>query len=151
MTGCGMMAYVALSLILIIPLLPLILTPPMEVTDLLANLTRKGFVICLLSNNSERRVKGFSANLDCPHIWRAKKPALGGISLAMKYLNLDKKQVAIIGDQIFTDCFAGNRFGIRTILTMPIAKRDEWTVKLKRLPEKAVLRAYAKKGQNYAD
>ncbi|MCL2376312.1 MAG: YqeG family HAD IIIA-type phosphatase [Defluviitaleaceae bacterium] len=126
-------------------------TPPAEIVDLLAGLTKKGFAICLLSNNSERRVRGFGANLDYPHIWRANKPTLGGISRAMKHLGLDKNQVAIIGDQIFTDCFVGNRFGIHTILTAPIAKRDEWTVKLKRLPERIVLRAYTKRGQNHAN
>lgn len=118
--------------------------PTEQIMTLLADLTQKGFGICLLSNNSEARVKSFCQNLNYPHIWRAKKPGLAGISRAMAHLGLEKEQLAIIGDQIFTDCFGGNRFGIHTILTAPIAKRDEWTVKLKRLPEKLVLRAYAR-------
>jgi len=122
--------------------------PPAEITDLLINLVNKGFGICLLSNNSEARVKGFCKNLDYPHIWKAKKPGKTGIARAMVHLGLNKHQVAIIGDQIFTDCFGGNLFGIHTILTTPIAKRDEWTVKLKRLPEKIVLRAYARRGHS---
>ena len=119
--------------------------PTEQIIVLLARLTQKGFGICLLSNNGEARVKGFCRNIDYPHIWRAKKPGLKGISRAMAHLGLEKHQVAIIGDQIFTDSFVGNRFGIHTILTAPIAKRDEWTVKLKRLPEKLVLRAYARR------
>jgi len=122
--------------------------PTAQIMDLLTSLTQKGFSICLLSNNGKARVKGFCQNLDYPHIWKAKKPGREGILRAMSHLCLEKHQVAIIGDQIFTDCFGGNRLGIHTILTTPIAKRDEWTVKLKRLPEKLVLRAYAKRGRN---
>jgi HAD superfamily phosphatase (TIGR01668 family) len=118
--------------------------PTAQIAALLTNLTQRGFGICLLSNNGEARVKGFCQNLGYPHIWRAKKPGRGGISRAMEHLGLQRHQVAIVGDQIFTDCLGGNRFGIHTILTAPIAKRDEWTVKLKRLPEKIVLRAYAR-------
>ena len=125
--------------------------PTSQIIDLLDSLTQKGFKICLLSNNSEARVKGFCKNLTYPHIWKARKPGGAGISRAMVHLGLKKRQVAIIGDQIFTDCFGGNRFGIHTILTKPIAKRDEWTVKLKRLPEKLVLRALAKRGPNHGN
>ena len=122
-------------------------TPPTEIVNLLDGLAQKGFGICLLSNNGEARVKDFSQNLGYFHIWRAKKPGLAGISRAMEHLGLDVDQVAMVGDQIFTDCFVGNRLGVHTILTTPIANRDEWTVKLKRLPERAVLKAYARKGQ----
>jgi len=125
--------------------------PPAEIVNLLAGLADKGFSICLLSNNSKKRVRGFSESLCYPHIWRAKKPGRGGISRAMSHLGLEKDQVALIGDQIFTDCLGGNRFGVHTILTKPIANRDELTVKLKRLPEKMVLRSYAKKVKNHAN
>jgi len=125
--------------------------PTAQVAGLLEQLIQKGFGICLLSNNSKSRVEGFCQNLSYPHIWKARKPGFSGISRAMGHLGLDKHKVVLIGDQIFTDCFGGNRFGIHTILTAPIAKRDEWTVKLKRLPEKIVLRAYAKKVQKNGD
>jgi len=119
--------------------------PTAQVITLLEGLIHQGFGVCLLSNNSEARVKGFCKNLDYPHIWKARKPGKAGIMRALEHLKLDRNQVAIIGDQVFTDCLGGNRLGIHTILTTPIAKRDEWTVKLKRLPEKLVLRAYTRK------
>ena len=116
--------------------------PPQDIINFLAGLTQKGFTICLLSNNSKTRVRGFAGALNYPHIWRAAKPGTKGIKRAAALLGLPKNQIALIGDQIFTDCFCGNRFGIHTILTRPIAKRDEWTVRLKRFPEKFVLKAY---------
>jgi len=122
---------------------------PPDVVFLLSSLTKKGFAICFLSNNSKDRVEIFSKKLGYFHIWKAGKPKLKGIKRVMTHLGLEKKQIALIGDQIFTDCFCGNRFGIHTILTKPIARRDEWTVKLKRWPEKLVLHSYFKRGGKY--
>ena len=116
--------------------------PPAQIIEFLNNLAQKGFAIALLSNNSEKRVCIFSEGLGYPHIWKAGKPRLKGIAQAMAQLGLAKNQTAIIGDQIFTDILCGNRFGIHTILTKPIGKQDEWTVRLKRWPEKLVLKAY---------
>ena len=118
--------------------------PTDKVIQLFEKLSAMGFVICLLSNNNEERVKYFCGNLSHPYIWKAKKPGRKSIARALALLSLSKNQVAIIGDQIFTDCLGGNLFGIHTILTTPIAKRDEWTVRLKRWPEKPILRAYAR-------
>ncbi|MCL2397774.1 MAG: YqeG family HAD IIIA-type phosphatase [Defluviitaleaceae bacterium] len=126
-------------------------TPPEDIIRLLAGLAEKGFGIVMLSNNSEARVKGFCDGLTYSHIWKAGKPGAKGIARALNLLGLDKIQVALIGDQIFTDCLGGNRFGVYTILTKPIAKRDEWTVRLKRWPEKPVLRAYAKREQRHGN
>jgi len=118
--------------------------PPEDIIKFLDSLAKKGFDICLLSNNGQKRVEGFSDELGYPHIWKAKKPGIKSVSKALTILGHEKNKVVIIGDQIFTDCFCGNRFGIYTILTKPIAKRDEWTVRLKRWPEKLVLKAYLK-------
>jgi len=116
--------------------------PTPKVIIHLDSLAKRGFAICLLSNNSKERVVNFCGNMGYPHIWKAGKPKSRGIKQAMRHMRLDKSQVALIGDQIFTDCLCGNLFGVYTILTKPIAKRDEWTVLLKRWPEKPVLRAY---------
>lgn len=120
-------------------------TPPPKVVEFLEGLAKKGFGICLLSNNSEARVRGFCAALPYPFIWKAGKPKKKGIRRAAALLSLDETQLALVGDQIFTDCLCGNRFGVYTVLTKPIAKRDEWTVRLKRWPEKIILKAYKKK------
>ena len=118
--------------------------PPDEIISLLSGLAAKGFKIALLSNNNESRVRKFCKDLKCSCIWKAGKPKLSGISKAAAMLDLRKNQIALIGDQIFTDCLCGNRYGAYTILTKPIAKRDEWTVRLKRWPEKPILCAYLK-------
>ena len=48
----------------------------------------------------------------------------------------------MIGDQVFTDVWAGNRMGMVSILVSPISEKDEWITKIKRGAEKIVLRRY---------
>ncbi|MCL2576066.1 MAG: YqeG family HAD IIIA-type phosphatase [Defluviitaleaceae bacterium] len=118
--------------------------PSEKVLALLNNLTEKGFAIAFLSNNSENRVKIFCEGLPYPHLWKAKKPRRGGVNTILHALNLPNDKVVLIGDQIFTDCWVGNRTGIYTVLTKRIADRDEWQVKLKRIPEKIVMKSLRK-------
>ncbi|MDR2166220.1 MAG: YqeG family HAD IIIA-type phosphatase [Clostridiales bacterium] len=120
--------------------------PCADTMAFLRGLNDMGFAIAFLSNNSKERVENFNKNLGYPHVWKAKKPRLGGILRALDMLGLPKEQVVLIGDQIFTDCWVGQRAGIYTVLTKPIAARDEWQVKLKRYPERLVLRAFARSG-----
>ena len=119
--------------------------PPEAMTALLRGLLDKGFRICLFSNNSRERVERFNKTLCLPSVPKAGKPKKKGVRKALTLLNLPAEQAALIGDQIFTDIWGGNRCGLRTILLEPIARRDEWTVRLKRPPEQLVLRAYKRR------
>ena len=118
--------------------------PDEATAALLKGLAEKGFAICFLSNNGRERVEVFSKDLGYPFVWRAGKPMLRGFKQALEMLGLEKNEILLIGDQLFTDCWVGKRAGVHTILTKPIARRDEWTVKLKRWPEKVVMKAYYK-------
>lgn len=120
-------------------------TPDKELINLMAGLKKMGFELCLVSNNSEGRVEKFNKELKLKAVPRAGKPKLDGIRLAMKKIGAKKSTAAIIGDQLFTDMFCGNRLGITTVLVKPICERDEFTVCLKRGLEKVVFRIYLKR------
>jgi len=45
----------------------------------------------------------------------------------------------MVGDQIFTDVYGGNRLNMFTILVKPIHHREGLFIRLKRFPEKLVL------------
>ena len=62
----------------------------------------------------------------------------------MKILELKPENIAVVGDQIFTDVYGGNRSKMFTILTKPIDTRDIWLTRLKRPFEKIVLKKYLK-------
>lgn len=53
---------------------------------------------------------------------------------------LRPEETAVIGDQIFTDVWGGNRFGALTIMVAPLGPEIVPFIKLKRVAEKLVLR-----------
>lgn len=116
-----------------------------DIVKFFNNLKEIGFKVCLLSNNNKNRVELFNKKLGLPAVYNAKKPLLKGINKALKLLGVEEQNTAIIGDQVFTDIWCGNRKKMVTILVKPVANRDEFTVKLKRGIESLVIRLYMNK------
>lgn len=118
--------------------------PTEEIIDFFERLKKEGFQICLASNNTEDRVVKFNEHLKVFAIHKSGKPRRRGLHKAMELMNLQKDQVAMVGDQIFTDVFAGNRAGAHSILVVPVSDKDEWITKIKRGIEKKVVQHYEK-------
>ena len=116
--------------------------PSDEVTKLLQNLISQGFKICLLTNNTNKRLNSFNENLKLPGFANALKPFSYGIKKALKEIELTPAQTAIIGDQLFTDVWAGKKNQLTTILVKPITLRDFAFVRFKRLLENYMLKKY---------
>lgn len=112
----------------------------MKFLNLLRN---NGIRFCFVSNNRRERVKKFNENIGAPCFANAKKPLLYGINKAMAELGADKTNTALIGDQVFTDVWAGKRAGITTILVEPIREVESPFFRFKRHLEKLVLKEYA--------
>ncbi|MBE9116547.1 YqeG family HAD IIIA-type phosphatase [Lusitaniella coriacea LEGE 07157] len=75
----------------------------------------------LVSNNlSENRIGGIAKSLDLPYILGARKPSRRKLRQAVEEMNLPFKQVAMVGDRLFTDVWAGNRLGMFSILVEPM-------------------------------
>ena len=60
------------------------------------------------------------------------KPLKRGFKKGQKDLNEKSENIAIVGDQIFTDVIGGKRSKMYTILVDPINKKDFWYTKWKR-------------------
>ena len=54
------------------------------------------------------------------------------------------QNIAVVGDQIFTDIVGGNRCKMFTILVEPIAEKDIWITMVKRPLENAIKKKYHK-------
>ena len=119
--------------------------PDEKVKNFLKKLMEDGFKVSLVSNNKGNRVQIFNEELKLPAVSKAGKPRLGGLIKAMNLMGTDIETTAFVGDQIYTDVWAGNRMGVHSILVKPICERDEWTVRLKRGLEKPILKIYFKK------
>jgi len=104
-----------------------------------------GFKLCIVSNASKKRVIKFNERLQLYAIHRASKPGTRAFEKAGRLMDFQNENIAVVGDQIFTDIYGGNRVNMFTILVTPIHKKENLFVTLKRLPEKLVLRSYYKK------
>lgn len=119
--------------------------PDEQIINFFLKLSEVGFKVCLLSNNNEKRVVLFNKKLNLHAVHRAAKPRLSGINKALALLGTGVSETALIGDQVFTDIWCGNRKGLYTILVKPISIRDEFTVRLKRGFEKIIINSYVRR------
>jgi len=100
----------------------------------LKKLKDEGFLLYIISNSTPRRGKKLAKDLGIPAIWYAVKPRRWAFRRAIKEMGLSAEQVAVIGDQIFTDILGGNRLGLYTILVTPICDKEFiWTRLIRRL------------------
>jgi uncharacterized protein len=105
---------------------------------------KAGLKACIVSNASEKRVIKFNERLKLHAIHRASKPGTKAFLRAARMMELKPDETAVVGDQIFTDVYGGNKAGMFTILVKPIDKREILFVRLKRFPEKWILSSYRK-------
>jgi len=100
-----------------------------------------GYKICILSNSVNlKKVRKIMLELGVLGLCFAKKPSTKGFEMALNLLDLKKEEVIMIGDQVFTDVWGANRFGIKSILVKPINKKEGPFTLLKRPFEKIILK-----------
>jgi len=116
--------------------------PNQKLISFFEKLKEKGFKICLVSNNTEERVIKFNEDLKLYAIHKASKPRRKSFLKAMNLMGTHKDNTVVIGDQVFTDVWGGNRLGLKTILVVPVSARDEWITKIKRGLERIIIRLY---------
>ena len=116
--------------------------PPSNITGLVERLRTMGYKIGLLSNNSSRRMAAFNESMKLPSASMAVKPFTPALRRLMSEMNVDSRETAIIGDQLFADIWCGKRVGITTILVKPITHNEVITARIKRGLERRVLRRY---------
>lgn len=112
------------------------------VLDWLKEMKDQGIGLTIVSNNYEARVRPFAEKLGLDFVPFGCKPLTRGISIACKRLGLPKEQVAMIGDQIYTDIMGGNLKGVFTILVKPFQLEDSLLFRIKRRLEKIHIRKY---------
>ncbi|MGG1877636.1 YqeG family HAD IIIA-type phosphatase [Paenibacillus cisolokensis] len=107
-----------------------------------------GFQLIIVSNNQLERVSKFATPLDIEFVHQARKPTNAPFRKAMTMMDMPADQTVVVGDQMLTDVYGGNRLGLFTILVMPIAIGDEgWFTRLiNRRIERIALTRLRKKG-----
>lgn len=101
-----------------------------------------GYKMCIVSNASKKRVVRFNSRLQLYAVHRAMKPGTAAFKKAGRIMEVGNENIAVIGDQIFTDVYGGNAAGMFTILVKPIDRREGMLVRLKRVFERFILKRY---------
>lgn len=113
--------------------------PPQSSLDWLDKMRAAGIKLMIVSNNHAPRVTPFAEQLGLEFVSEGKKPLTFGYTRAIKRLGLEKRSVAAVGDQIFTDVLGSNLKGIRSIFVFPIEPETSLPFRFKRAIEKAFL------------
>ena len=121
-------------------------TPTKKLKDLFDSLKEIGFKVIIFSNAKKKRLEPFKNGLVVDCSYSSKKPSKRKFLKVLKMFGYDLSETAIIGDQLFTDVFGGNRVGIKTILVNPMSNKDLLGTKFFRLLEKGQYRRMEKRG-----
>ena len=103
--------------------------------------------VTIISNNNKERVEVFSEPLGSPFVYSARKPLSSAFKTVAKEMELKKKEVVVIGDQLLTDMLGGNLAGFYTILVVPIVQTDGKITKINRKIERRLLNYFRRKGK----
>ena len=106
---------------------------------------KNDFQIIIISNNITKRVKSYADYLECDFVANAAKPLSKGYQKIKNKYGLKKEEMCMIGDQIVTDIYGGNHYGMFTILVDPLGEKDLKITSLNRFIEKKILKHYEKK------
>ncbi len=99
----------------------------------------QGVKLIIVSNsNRKEKLEKISKVLGIKYIIFAKKPLKSGLMKAKKILNENVENIAVVGDQIFTDIIGGNRCKMYTILVDEIEEKDFWYTAWKRPIERKI-------------
>lgn len=120
--------------------------PSKKLIDLFDYLKDMGFKVILFSNATKKRLEVFKNTLVVDCSYSSRKPSKRKFLKVLKMYNFDLSEVAIIGDQLFTDILGGNRVRIKTILVNPMSKKDMPLTFIFRILERGQFKKFKKRG-----
>lgn len=117
-----------------------------EIIEWVSMMQKAGLQVTILSNNNLSRVESFCGPLGTPFICEARKPLVKNFKKALAKMGLQKEEAVMVGDQMMTDILGGNRFGLHTILVVPVASSDGFVTKFNRMIERRIMAKLKRQG-----
>ncbi|CAD2076194.1 YqeG family HAD IIIA-type phosphatase [Phocicoccus pinnipedialis] len=111
-----------------------------EVLNWIKELKENEIEVLILSNGNRNRVERFAIPHDLNYIHSARKPLMKNFHLGLRMLNVLKREVVMVGDQLMTDVLGANRVGVDSILVLPIKDKDGYATFLNRRMERVVMK-----------
>lgn len=116
-----------------------------EVIEWVKEAKNQGFKLCILSNSNKlEKITKVADKLNLEYIIFAKKPSKAGFLKAAKQLKLENSEIAMVGDQVFTDVLGANKVKMLSIYVEPINSKEYWYTKWKRPIESVILKHFEK-------
>ena len=114
------------------------------------NIKSNGIILYIVSNSfSTKIVKRISKELGVRYYYKAIKPRRKGFkAVCEQFPDISKSEIMMVGDQLFTDIWGGNRFNINTVLVRRINKKENIVSAIKRPIERLILIHYYNKEEN---
>ena len=117
-----------------------------EIIEWSNNLQGQGIKMYILSKtNKKEKVETVAKKLKLPYEMFAQKPFKKGFLKIQKIINIKSENIAVVGDQIFTDIIGGNKCDMFTILVDPVDKKDYWYTAWKRPIENKIKKKFIKR------
>ncbi len=113
--------------------------PTEKVLALLKHLQEQGLKVAIVSNNSRKRVSYFAEGLGLTAYHRSAKPLGIFLRRVRRRFGLPAKEIALVGDQVFTDSLGANCAGMISILVEPIELKENAFFRFKRRLEKPII------------
>lgn len=120
--------------------------PSKKLKNLFDKLKEQDFKVIIFSNSPKTRLEPFKTQLKVDCCAKAGKPRKKSFIKVINLYKYDLSEVVIIGDQLVTDIYGGNKVGITTILVNPMSDIDMPFTKVNRYIEKKQINKMTKKG-----
>ena len=108
--------------------------------DWIKKMQEHNIPMLILSNSKKQRVAPFAKKIGLPYISLGLKPLPFGYIRGKNKLGLKIKDIALVGDQLFTDVLGAKTVGMKVVLLDPIKLEDKWHFKLRRKLENILLK-----------
>ena len=119
---------------------------PAEVAQWLEAMRKAGVALTIVSNGAEQRVKPFARKLGLAYLYRAAKPLPFALMVARRRMGVKRREMAMVGDQLYADRMAAALYGILGLMVIPRGPDLGAQVVLKRKWEKRHWQAYYDRG-----
>ena len=119
---------------------------PAEVAQWLEEMRKAGVALTIVSNGAEQRVKPFARKLGLAYLYRAAKPLPFALMVARRRMGVKRREMAMVGDQLYADRMAAALYGIPGLMVIPRGPDLGAQVVLKRKWEKRHWQAYYGRG-----
>ncbi|MDD3428845.1 MAG: YqeG family HAD IIIA-type phosphatase [Oscillospiraceae bacterium] len=120
-----------------------------EISAWLQAMHDAGIKLAIASNNTKKRVIPFAKAIGLDFVANSAKPLPYGFMRAQKLFGVAKNEMALVGDQIFTDVMGANLYGIKCLMVEPLAPEIKASIAFKRKLEKPIMAKYHKNGGAY--